>query len=731
MKKKTFNRSSKKPAAVVPPAAKKVPHKITYHGDTRVDNYDWLRDPNWKEVLKHPEVLDPEIRAHLEAENAYTADQLKASAPLAKKIGDEFVSRLIPNESSLPEKDGDFEYWREFRTGGDYPVYMRKHKDAAKPEIIFDGDKEAKAHKFFDISDVSWSPDHKYIAYAVDTKGSEDYEIRIRELATGKEFSETIGKTGGYCVWSADSKTIYYTERDENYRSRKVKSHKLGTDAAQDREIYHEPDDTYGVGVSKTLSGKYILIESSASETNEIRFFDAAAEATPASLKLISPRQEGVEYSVRHHGDDFYFRTNKDGATEFKIMTAPVADCTADKWVDYIPARAGVTVEGFTVLKDYMIRVENENALPRVVVSDYKGHEFTVDFPDQAYVVNASAGYEFNTNKMRINYKTLANPGVTYEVDLNTGMKTVLRERKLPNGHDPSEYIVERISITARDGEEVPVTLLRHKSVKADGTAPLYQYGYGSYGSSMPPSFDSEAISIADRGIVYAIAHIRGGADKGQAWWHDGKKLEKNNTFTDFVDVTKALIKKGYGREGEVIMEGRSAGGLLMGAVVNMEPGLYGAVNAGVPFVDALTTILDESLPLTPGEWEEWGDPIKHKTYYDYMKSYSPYDNIKKGVKYPLIIAPAGLTDRRVTYWEPAKWIAKLRDEAKGGPFLLKMSMGSGHFGSTARYDKAREPAAEYAACLHTLVKKGYDLSLRVDYKSKKKPKPSSAPKKP
>ena len=724
--KKAFN-------AVAAPAAKKIPHEIVQHGETRVDPYHWIRGEgdNWQEVLKDPAALAPEIRAHLEAENAYTAGQLKAVEQLTKDIGDEFVSRIIPDEAGLPSKRGDYEYWGEYVTGGDYPVYMRKHKDAAKPEVYFDGNKEGKAHKFFDIGGLSVSPDHKYLAYGIDTVGSESYNIRIRELATGKEFPAVIGKTGGGCVWSADSSTIYYTERDEAHRSKKIKSHKLGTDTAQDKEIYHEADDTYSVGVSKTRSGKYIMINSSASETNEIRFFDAAtAEATPADLKLISPRQKGTEYSVSHHGDDFYFLTNRDGATEFKIMTAPVDACAPENWVDYYTAGKDVTVEGLVTLKDHMIRTERVNALQRVVVSDYKGHEFTVDFPDQAYVIGTDTGYEFDTHKMRVSYRSLANPGVTYEVDLNTGKKTVLRERKLPNGHDPSEYVVERLNVTAQDGAQIPVTLVRHKSVKADGTAPLYQYGYGSYGINMDPGFRGSAISIADRGVVYAIAHIRGGADKGQAWYLDGKKLNKKNTFTDFIDVTKALIKKGYGKEGEVVIEGGSAGGMLMGAVVNMEPGLYGAVNAQVAFVDVLNTISDGTLPLTPGEWEEWGDPIRNKEFYDYMKSYSPYDNIQKGVKYPLIIAPAGLTDPRVTYWEMTKWIARLRDEAKGGPFLLKMNMGSGHSGITARYDSAREPADEYAICLQTLIDKGHDLSLRVDYKAKQKPKASVVKKK-
>ena len=520
-------------------------------------------------------------------------------------------------------------------------------------------------------------------------------------------------------------------ERDEAHRAKKIKSHKLGTAAKEDKEIYHEPDDTYSVGVSKTMSGKYIMIISTASETSEVRFFDAAAvDATPADLKLISPRQRGLEYSMRHHGDTFYFVTNRDGATEYKIMTAPVDAYTQENWVDYLPANPDVTLEGLTLLKDHMIRVERENALVRVVVADYKGGEFTVDFPDPAYVISVSVGNEFDTDKIRVNYQTLANPGVTYEVDLNTGKKTVLRERKLPNRHDPSEYVVERLNVTAKDGAQIPVTLVRHKSVKADGTAPLYQYGYGSYGITIDPSFTGKAISIADRGVVYAIAHIRGGADKGQSWYLDGKKLSKKNTFNDFIDVTEALIEKGYGKKGEVLMEGRSAGGMLMGTVANMRPDLYGAVIAGVPFVDVINTMSDATLPLTPGEWEEWGDPIRSKEFFEYMKSYSSYDNIQKGATYPLIIAPAGLTDPRVTYWEPAKWIARLRDEAKGGPFLLKMNMGSGHFGTTARYDKAREPAGEYAVVLQTLADKGHDLRLRVDYKAKKKPKLSVVKKK-
>lgn len=711
----------KKTERTAPPAKHEF-YKVTQHGETRIDLYHWLRGQgmdDWKQVLQDPPVLDPDIRAHLEAENAYYEDHAKDFAALTQQIGDELAGRLIPDESSVPLPHDDWEYWRAYRDGGDYPVFMRRNLQDGAEHVLFDGDKERGESKFFDLGGIAHSPDHKYVAYGLDREGSEYFNVRFRDIETGKELPETLPMTSGGFVWSENSAQLYYIECDDHHRPKRVKCHVLGTDVADDHLVYEEPDDGFFLGLGKSQSDDYIYIHSAGKETSEVRYLDSSA-APDAEPVLIREREKGVEYDVDHHGDYFYIHTNDDGATEYKIMRAPVDDCGKENWTEIVPHNENVTIAGMIILKDFMIRMERERALPRIIVSDYNGQEYSIDFPDEAYTVSAAAGYEFDDDKIRLHYSSPSRPGVTYEFDLNTREKTVLKERKLPNGHDPDEYIVERKFIEARDGTDVPVTILRHKSTPCDGSAPLFQYGYGSYGISMDASFSSNAISLVDRGAIYAVAHIRGGGDMGKQWYLDGKKEHKLNTFHDFIDVTEALTDQGYGRKGHVAIEGGSAGGMLMGAVSNMRPDLYMTVVAGVPFVDVLNTISDPSLPLTPPEWEEWGNPIEDRDAYDTIKSYSPYDNIQDGVTYPAILATSGLTDYRVTYWEPAKWIARLREKAEGGPFFSKVKMNSGHSGSAARYEMVRERAEDFAFVIDRFEKAGYDMSLRVDYSAKK-----------
>lgn len=717
-KKKDFDKASTE-MPITAPIAKKIPHKITQHGQTRVDNYDWLRDPQNLEILSHPEKLDSEIRDYMVAQNNYTADQLKSVEKLTAEIGDDLVSRVVPKDSSVPLKDGEWEYWSEYREGGDYPIFKRRKQFSGGEEILFDGDIEVKDYDFFHIGAFQQSPDHKYVAYAVDVQGKEYFEIKIRNIETGEDLPGVVSCAKEEFVWDGASNRIFYVEYDENHMQKKVKSHDINeADTSKDIELYHEDDDGMYMDVGKTQSGEYITITSYDSEMNEMRVF-GSCEDDPEPI-LVRAREDGVKYDIHHNGENFYIRTNVDGATEFKVMTAPVENPTFENWTEFLAARNTVTIEDIVTYKDFMVRIERENALPKIVMSDYNGRDIPLNFTDPAYVATVRRGHEFDTRVFHLKYETPVHPGVEYQVIADSGEKHILKEKKLPNGHDPSEYILERISLPADDGAEIPVTLLRHKSVDADGTAPLFQYGYGSYGILSPSGFSTNAIAIADRGIVYAVAHTRGSADKGRAWYEDGKKLNKKNTFTDFINVTEGLIKMGYGKKGEVCMEGRSAGGMLMGTVANMRPDLYGSVIAGVPFLDVVNTISDPSLPLTPPEWNEWGNPIKNKDDYEYMMSYSPYDNVREDVEYPRMILPAGLTDHRVTYWEPTKMIALLQEKAKGGPFCLKMNMGSGHFGSTARLDKARERADEYAFAMKHLLDKGYDLTVRVDYASKK-----------
>jgi len=699
-----------------PPSVKKIPHTLTQFKEVRNDPYNWIRGKkpdDWQQVLKDPSLLDPDIRKHLDDENSYFKSHAQNFDALTKQIGDELVGRVIPNDSTVPERDGDWQYWKEFRAQGDFPVFMRRNVHTNVDQAYYDGDKEKGDSSFFKLGDVGHSPDHKYIAYSLDREGSEYYTIRFREIETGKELEEEISFASPEIIWDKKASSIYYIECDDNHRPKQVKCHVLGTDPKNDPVVYQENDDRYYLHMEKSLSGDYIFFVSSAPETTEVHFLksDAVAGTQPT---LIQKREQGHEYHVSHHGDFFYIRTNDDGAVEFKVMSTPTKAFTKEHWVDVIPYNQTTIIEKILTFKDYMVRTEYTNALPSIVISDYAGNEYALKLPDEAYTAEPLAGYQYDTNKLRIDYNTPAHPGITYELNMATQKKSILKEKKLPNGHDPSQYIVERKFITARDNKtKIPVTLIRHKSTKTDGSAPLFQYGYGSYAANFPANFSSHAISLCDRGVIYAFAHVRGGGELGRKWYMNGKKENKVNSFTDFIDVTEGLIQHGYGAKGKVCIEGRSAGGLLMGAVTNMRPDLYAGVIAGVPFVDVLNTISDATLPLTPPEWEEWGNPIKDKAAYETIKSYSPYDNIGKDKTYPAILATAGLTDFRVTYWEPAKWIARLREKTKGGPFFMKTAMNAGHAGSAARYEKIRERAPEFAFIMQCFKQKGYDISFR------------------
>jgi oligopeptidase B len=712
------------------PAAKKEFHKVTQFGETRIDAYHWLRGPgqdDWQQVLKTPDVLDADVRAHLEAENTYFDTYGAGFAALTQTIGDELVGRIVQTDSSVPVPHGPYEYWVEYREGGNYPIHMRRERATGATDIMFDGDKERGDSKFFDLATVGYSPDHSMIAYGLDREGSEYYNIRFRDIKTGQELPETLTLTNGDIAWSEDASQLYYIECNDNHRPKKVKVHVLGTDPKDDHVVYEEEDDGYFLGLSKTQSRDYILIGSRAKETSEVRYLpsNSPPDAVPT---LVRPRETGVEYSISHGGGDhFYLRTNIDGATEYKVMRTPINALGQENWVEIVPHNEDITIAGIITLKDFMVRQERAGGLPRVVVSDYQGSEYIASMPDQAYTVSAVAGPDA-TKTVRLSYLTPVHPGKVMELDLVSGKTTTLKEKVLPNGHDPAEYIVERKFLPARDGTDIPVTIVRHNSTTLDGASPLHLYGYGSYGASIDATFSSNAITLADRGIIYAIAHIRGGGEMGKKWYLDGKKLNKLNTFTDFIDVAEGLTDQGYGRKGEISIEGASAGGMLMGAVANMRPDLFTTVIASVPFVDVLNTISDPSLPLTPPEWAEWGDPINDREIFDLMKTYSPYDNVRTGVTYPAILATAGLTDYRVTYWEPAKWIAKLRDEASGGPFYLKTQMNSGHFGSAARFELARERSERYAFVVQRFEDAGYDMSIRVDYGAKLAAKKPDAP---
>lgn len=688
---------------VTAPVAERRPVTIEQHGIERVDEFGWLRDDNWQQVLREPDVLKGEIREYLEAENAFYAAATDDLSDLREQLFEEMRGRIKEDDSTVPQADGPFAYAVRYRTGGNYPLYVRTPRAGGDETVLYDGDNESGDAEFFSIAEVSHSPNHELIAYGVDRLGSEYYDIRVRNVASGEEYEETVGSTDGDAVWASDSKSFFYVERDENQRPRRVRRHVLGSDPSDDEIVYEEADDTFFLSVSASQSNQFILISSGKATSSEFQYLraDAALGTDPT---LIAPRAEDELYDVDHHGEHFYIHTNAGDALDFKIMRAPIATPGREHWEEWLAHEAGSFVLDFMPLANWLVRIERANALPRIVVSDYElENSFEIDFPEAAYDLDLRAGYEFDTGTIRFTYDSPSTPAQTFDFDLETRERTLRKTQDIPSGHDPSRYAVERFFVPADDGAQIPVTVLRLKTTAIDGNAPLMLYGYGSYGSTIGAWFSTSVLSLVDRGVVYATAHIRGSSAKGRQWYLDGKLEKKMNTFTDFVTVAETLQERDYGRDGETVIYGGSAGGLLVGAAVNLRPDLFGAVIGAVPFVDVINTISDAQLPLTPPEWVEWGDPIRDAKAYADIAAYSPYDNIRSDIEYPPILATGGLTDYRVTYWEPAKWIARLRDRADGGPFFLKMNMGAGHGGSAARFERLKERAHDYAFALKAM----------------------------
>ncbi|MEM8936136.1 MAG: S9 family peptidase [Pseudomonadota bacterium] len=702
--------------ALETPSIEKRPVEITQHGQVRVDNYAWLRDENWQEVLRDPSVLDADIRAALEAENAYYDATTSDLEPLREALFEEMRGRIKEDDSSVPARDGDWFYWTKFREGGEYPVFVRAPVDLEQnapgsEQIIYDGDLEGEGEAFFSVGGVSHSPDHSKLAYAVDRLGSEYYSIRIRDLETGVEHDEAIESAdGGGAVWTADSSAFYYVERDDNQRGKWVKYHRLGDDPANDRIVYEEPDDGFFLTVGKTLSGAFIVIYSGSHTTSELRVIPA--EDADAAPKLIEPRTKNVEYSLSHHGDHFYILTNADDAVDFKIVRAPVGSPGKENWVDWAPHEAGVNIVSMSTFKNYLVRLERANALPRIVISDYEGGVHEITFDEAAYSLGLSTGFEFETQTLRFRYESPATPEQIFDYDMDDRSRRLLKTQEIPSGHDPSLYVVERLFADAPDGAKIPVTILRLKSTPKDGSAPSVLYAYGSYGYSVAANFSTNILPLVDRGLVYAIAHVRGGSAMGRQWYLDGKRDKKINTFTDLNASADMLIDQGFTAQKKIVLYGGSAGGLAVGAAVNLRPELYAGVLGLVPFVDVLNTISDASLPLTPPEWDEWGNPIESEEEFGWIAEYSPYDNIQSA-DYPPIMATGGVTDFRVTYWEPAKWVARLRHDAKGGPFVLRMNLTAGHGGSAARFERLDERAHIYAFALKAL---GYENAEPISH---------------
>jgi len=681
-----------------PPVAERRQHATTNHGITRQDPYHWLRADNWQEVMQDPSTLPADIRSYVEAENAYFAEAFEtAHEALTDKIYREIRGRIKEDESGIPSADGPWAYNSRMEEGKQYPILVRTPRDGGDEELLLDCNVEA-GEEYFGFGGGDHDPSHRLLAWSADRQGSEFYTLHIRDLATGKDTGEVIEDVAGGGVWSADSTAIYYSEYDDNHRPFRVRRHVLGTPQADDEIVYEEKDPGFFVGVDETLSRNYIVIDAHDHQTSEFWLIDTRTGGAP---KLVSPRLTDREYDVEDRDGVFYILTNADGAEDFKIVTVAADNPAAENWIDLVPHRPGVLILDIILLSHHLIRLERSEGLPRIVVRNLDdGEEWTVKFDEEAYALGMSAGFEFDTKTIRFSYSSPTTPSRTYDLDLVTRERTLLKEQVVPSGHNPDDYETKRIFATAKDGERVPVTLLYRKGLKLDGKAPALLYGYGAYGMALPAGFSVSKLSLVDRGFVHATAHIRGGMDKGYAWYKNGRREQKTNTFTDFVAAAETLIELGYTSKQRIVAEGGSAGGLLMGAVTNMRPELWAGVIAEVPFVDVLNTMLDETLPLTPPEWPEWGNPITDKAAYDRIAGYAPYEQVA-AIDYPPIFALAGLTDPRVTYWEPAKWVAKLRaTKTDGNPLYLKTHMGAGHGGASGRFDQLKETGLSYAFAL-------------------------------
>ncbi len=681
-----------------PPVAERRQHASSFHGITRQDPYHWLRADNWQQVMQEPETLPADIRAYIEAENAYFAEVFEAPhAALRETIFQEIRGRIKEDESGIPSPDGPWAYNSRMEEGKQYPVLVRTPRDGGPEQVLLDCNVEA-GDDYFGFGGADHAPSHRLLAWSVDRQGSEYYTLRIRDLATGEDTGEVIEDIAGGGVWSADSSAIYYSEYDDNHRPFRVRRHVLGTPQSEDEIVFEEDDPGFFVGVDETLNRKYIVIDAHDHQTSEFWLIDAEKGGPP---RLVAPRVTEREYDLEDRDGTLYILTNADGAEDFKIVTVSAENPAAENWIDLVPHRPGVLILDIIVLQHHLVRLERFEGLPRIVVRNLDdGDEWTVKFDEEAYSLGMSAGYEFDTRTIRFTYSSPTTPSRTYDLDLVTRERTLLKEQEVPSGHDPADYETRRIFATAPDGERVPVTLLYRRGLRLDGSAPALLYGYGAYGMAMPAGFSVSRLSLVDRGFVHATAHVRGGMDKGYAWYRNGRREHKLNTFTDFIAAAETLIALGYTSKQRIVAEGGSAGGLLMGAVANMRPDLWAGIIAEVPFVDVLNTMLDASLPLTPPEWPEWGNPITDKAAYDRIASYAPYEQVA-AIDYPPIFALAGLTDPRVTYWEPAKWVARLRaTKTDTNPLYLKTHMDAGHAGASGRFDQLKETAVSYAFAL-------------------------------
>ena len=690
----------------VPPVAKKIPVRIEQLGRVRTDDYQWMKDDNWQAVLRDPTLIKAEVKEHLDAENAYREAMMVSTLPLQAAMFQEMKGRIKEADSSVPSPDGPWEYYVEYRTGDQHPRYMRQPRGGGTAQLLLDANALAEGKAYSEVSAAEHSPDHALFAYAEDAQGSEVHQIFVRDLATGEVLPDPIGSAYGGFAFSPDSQWIFWTNRDDNGRPDRI--FRRPARGGETTLVYQEEDDGLFMSVGRTADDAFVLISIANQETSETRAVPAATPtATPVVLE---PRLTGRLYDADHWGDRWVIRTNADDSIDFKIVEAPTGTPGKAHWTDLVPHTPGRYVEGVALVKDYIARQERADANTTIVIRDRSGTEHGIAVDEPAYSLSLGGASEFDTTIMRYGYNSPSTPTSTYDYDLATRERTLRKVQEVPSGHNAADYVVERLNAPAPDGELVPVTVLRRKSTPVDGTAPLLLYGYGSYGIPMAASFSTNRLSLVDRGWIYAIAHIRGGSDKGWGWFLNARRFTKKNTFTDFIAAAEHLIASGHGKAGHIVAQGGSAGGLLMGAVNNMRPDLWAGVIGQVPFVDVINTMSDTSLPLTPPEWPEWGNPIEDPEAYDYMMSYSPYDQVGP-MDYPAVLATGGLSDPRVTYWEPEKWVAKLRPATtSGNPILLKINMEAGHGGSSGRFDYLKEVAHDYAFAVWA-VDKGWERS--------------------
>ncbi len=673
-----------------PPRAEKTPRKLVIHNHTRTDNYYWLNERS------NPKVID-----YLMAENAYTEAALAPVKQLRETLFEEIVARIKPDDISVPYLQNGYYYYTRYEAGKEHPIYCRKKGALDAPEeIILDANEMAAGHDYFLAVGLTVSLDNNFLAFGVDTVSRRQYTIRIKDLRSGELMPDQIPNTLGRPVWAADHQTIFYASRDSTLRPDRIFRHRLGAETSRDELVYQEADSTFGVYVSRTKSNRYILITAESTLSTEVRFLEA--DQPQGRFRIFQPREREHEYHIDHFQDKFYVTTNLN-AKNFRLMETGLQQTGRAHWKEVIPHREDVLLEDLEIFRDYMVLTERKNGLRQLrVINRHSGQDYYLEFDEAAYTAFPEINKDFDTDVLRYSYTSLATPNSIYAFNMRTREKKLLKQAEVLGNFSPGNYRTERFYAPAKDGVSVPISLVYRKGLKKDGKNPLLLYGYGSYGYSMEPRFRSHFLSLLDRGFVFAIAHVRGGSEMGRQWYEDGKLLKKKNTFTDFIACAEYLIAQKFTNPEKLFAMGGSAGGLLMGAVVNMRPDLFKAVIAAVPFVDVVTTMLDESIPLTTSEYDEWGNP-NEKIYYDYILSYSPYDNVSAR-EYPAMLVTAGLHDSQVQYWEPAKWVAKLRDlKTDDHILLLHTQMEAGHSGASGRFEQYRETALEYAFLLFQL----------------------------